>query len=140
MATHQSRTKRQEVPFGASRLQYFKCVNPESVKDEAEFIHQRNIHIPLRVLNHFGSFGHLDATGLVSAGGDDLPVQLVYNLGDFQRAATSHLLDVGQAVLLVAGINALRAVTAEEIDIEFLATEFLQHRHAHFLRRTGIDR
>ena len=137
---HQSRTKRQKIPFGARCLQYLECVDAQPPKNQAEFIHQCDVYITLRVFDYLGGFGYLDAAGLVGAGRDDLAVQLVHKLGYFRRAAAGHLLDAGQAVLLVARIDSLRAVAAEEVDVKFFAAEFFEYRYAHFLGSAGIYR
>ncbi len=43
------------------------------------------------------------------------------SLGDLRRRAGGHLHDRGEAMLLVAGIDALGAVAAEEVDVELQA-------------------
>ena len=43
-------------------------------------------------------------------------------------------------MLFVSRVDALRAVAAKKIDVEFLAAELLQHRHTHFFCSTGIHR
>src|SRR5690606_39390158 len=45
-----------------------------------------------------------------------------------------------QAALAVTGVDALRAVAAEEVAVEDQARGFFQQRDAYFLRGAGIDR
>ncbi|MNV66107.1 hypothetical protein D3C71_1588440 [compost metagenome] len=72
MTSYQAGAEWQEVPFSPSSLQHLECVDAQFVKDQTEFIHQRDIHVALRVLDHLRRLGHLDAASLVGAGSDDL--------------------------------------------------------------------
>ena len=121
-------------------MQHFECVDSELVEDQAQFVHQCDIHVPLDVLDHLGRLGNFDAAGLMGAGRDDLGVKAVDSFGHFRRAATGDFADGGQTVCLVAGVDPLRAVAAEEIDVEFQAAALLQHRHADFFGSSRVDR
>jgi hypothetical protein len=57
VAADQARLERQEVPFGAGGLQHFQRIDAELVEDEAQLVHQRDVQIALRVLDHLGGFG-----------------------------------------------------------------------------------
>ncbi|MCY1522314.1 hypothetical protein D9M68_571620 [compost metagenome] len=139
VAAHQARTERQEVPLGAGGLQHGLGVDAHLVEDQGQFVDQRDVHVALRVLDHFGGLGHADAGRLVRAGGDDLLVQLVDQLGHFGRGAGGDLLDRADAVFLVARVDALGAVARVEVHVELQARHALQHRHAVFFGGARID-
>ena len=139
VAADQARAERQEVPLGAGRFQHFGGVDAEPVEDQRELVDQRDVDVALGVLDHLGGLGHLEARGLVRAGGDDAAVQRIDEVGGLGRRAGGHLGDVGQAALAVAGIDALGAVADEEIVVEAQAGGALEFGHADFLGRAGID-
>src|SRR5665213_1402034 len=56
------------------------------------------------------------------------------------RGTRRNLADRGQAMFLVAGIDALRAVAGEEIAIEFQPRHALEDRNTYFFRAAGINR
>jgi hypothetical protein len=105
----------QEVPLGAGGFQHLGGVDADLVEDDGQLVHQRDVEVALRVLDHLGRLGGLDAAGPVHAGHDDLLVQpghLVQRLG---RVAGDDLEDLGERVFLVAGVDALGAVADEEV-------------------------
>ncbi len=65
-------------------------------------------------------------------------VQLVDEIGDLGRRARRDLPDRGEAVLLVAGIDALGAVAGEEVLVERQARLALEDRHADLLRAARV--
>ncbi|MOA19857.1 hypothetical protein D3C78_1402640 [compost metagenome] len=75
----------------------------------------------------------------MGAGGDDLVVQRIDQVGDFRSGAGGDLLDGGDAVLLVARVDPLGTVAGEEVDIEAQAGYLFEHRHADFLGGAGVD-
>ena len=48
------RPERQEIPFRAGGLQHFLRVDAEAVEDHRQLVHQRDVEIALRVLDHLG--------------------------------------------------------------------------------------
>ena len=140
MPADHARAERQEVPLAASRLENFERVDVEPVEDDREFIDQGDVQVALGVLDDLGGFGHLQAGGREGAGGDDAGVERIDCLGHFRRGAAGDLLDLGQRIDLVARVDALRAVAAEEIDIELEAGELFQNGNADFLGAAGVDR
>ena len=63
MPADQSRPKRQEVPFRSRGIQHFGRVDADLMEDQRELVHQRDVEIALRVLDHLGCFGDLDRRG-----------------------------------------------------------------------------
>jgi glycosidase len=51
--------------------QHFFGINTEPVKDQCQFVDQRNIYIALCVFNYLGCFSDTDAGGLVCTGRND---------------------------------------------------------------------
>ena len=127
-------------PGRNGRLQHLLGVDPEAVEDQRELVDERDVDVALRVLDHLGRLGDADARRLVRARLDDARVQRVDEVGDFRRGARGDLLDRGQAMLLVAGVDAFRAVAGEEIAVEGQAGETLEDRHCDLLGASGIDR
>ena len=87
MPTHQARTKRQEVPFGARCLQHFQCINAKPVEYQRQFVDERDVDITLGIFNDFSRFGNTDAAGFVGAGDDNALVELIDKLSDFRCGA-----------------------------------------------------
>ena len=114
VAADQARPERQEVPLGAGRFQHVQGVDAELVEQDGEVVDQRDVEVALGVLDHLGGFRHLDAGRLVGAGGDDAGVQRIDEIGDSRGGPGGHFQDVGHPMLLVAGVDALRAVTDRE--------------------------
>ena len=139
VAADQARAERQEVPLGAGGDQHFFGVDAEAVEDQRQLVDQRDVHVALGVLDDLGGLGHLEARGLVRAGGDDAAIQLIHEIGHFGRGAGGDLLDAGQAVLLVARIDALGAVAGEEILVELQARNLLEDRDADFFGAARVD-
>ena len=83
----------------ARRRQHVLGVDAEHVEDGGEFVHERDVEIALRVLDHLGGFRDLDGGRLVQPGGDDRTVD---RGDDVERAlvlAGHHLLDGLEAML-----------------------------------------
>jgi len=139
VAADQAGTKGQEVPLAAGGFEDFESVYAEAMEYQREFIHQSDVEVALGVLNDLCRFGYLDGTGLVRAGGDDAAIQGIDKVGDFRSRAGGDLLDGGQAVLLVAGVDALGAVAGKEIAIEAQTGMFFQQGNANFFGGAGID-
>jgi hypothetical protein len=114
VAAHQARFERQEVPFAAGGRKHFASVEAETREQHGQFVDQGDVDVALGVFDHFGSLGHTDAAGLVGAGGDDGAVQRVDEVGGLRGRAGGDLLDGGQAVDLVARVDALGAVADVE--------------------------
>jgi hypothetical protein len=65
----QARTEVEEVPLGAGRRQHVHRVDAELVKDGRQLVHERDVEIALRVLDHFGRFCDLDRRRSMQSGG-----------------------------------------------------------------------
>ena len=116
MPADHARAEGQEVPLAARCLENLQRVDIEAVEDDRKFIDQGDVQVALGVLDDLGCFGHLQAGCREGAGGDDAGVERIDRLGDFRRGAAGDLPDLGQRIDLVARVDALRAVAAEEID------------------------
>ncbi len=112
VAAHQARAERQEVPLGAGGFQHFKCIDAEFIEKYGEVVDQGDVEVALGVLDDLGGFCHFDGAGLVCAGGDDALVKGVDEVGCLQSGARGDLEDVGEAVLLVARVDALGGIAA----------------------------
>src|SRR5690606_37452982 len=73
------------------------------------------------------------------AGADDAAIEIIDELRRARRRAGGDLDDVLQAMLAVAGIDALRAVADEELLVEPEPGGLLQDGHADFLGRARVD-
>ena len=78
--------------IGARGFEHRLRVNTHLIKDHRQLVNQANIQIALGVLNHFSGFGDPDAGRVVRAGGDDVPIQRIHDLGDLGRRPRGHLL------------------------------------------------
>jgi hypothetical protein len=139
MTADQAGPERQEVPLAAGRLQHFLRVDAEAVEDQGQLVDQRNVDVALCILDDLRGFSDLDARCTVRAGRDDRAVQRIDEIRDFGRRAGCHLADRREAVLLVAGIDAFRAVAGIEVAVEPEFGDALEDRHADLLCAAGID-
>jgi hypothetical protein len=139
VATDEAGAEGQEVPLGAGGFEHVQGVDAQAVEDQRQFVHQGDVEVALGVLDHLGGFRHLDRTGLVGAGGDDAAIQRIDEVGDLGVEPEVTFLDRGQAVLLVAGVDALGAVAGKEVAVELQPGVLFQHGHADFLGGAGID-
>ena len=114
VAADQAGAEGQEVPFAAGGFQHFQGVDAELAEDQRQFVHQGDVEVALGVLDDLGRLGDADAAGAVGAGGDDLAVEGVDDGGDFRAGAAGDLFNGGEAVVRVAGVDALGAVAEVE--------------------------
>ena len=132
VAADHAGAKGQKVPFAAGGFQYVQCVYPQAGKDDGKLVDQGNVQIALGVFNDFGGFCHLDAAGLVRPCANDLAVQRIHRLGHLGGAAAGDFFDGSEGVDFVPRVDALGAVAAEKILIEFQPRGFFQLRNADF--------
>ena len=138
VAADQTGTKGQEVPLAAGGLQHGFGVNVHLVEDERQLVDEGDVEVALGVLYDFGGFGYFDTRGLVGAGGDDLLVERVHQVGNLGRGAGGDFFDGGDPVFFVAGVDAFGAVAAKEVLVVLEARELLQHGHAVFFGTAGV--
>ena len=139
MPTDQPRPEGQEIPLGAGGGQHVRGVDAHAREHHRQLVHQCNVQIALGVLDHLGSFGHFDGRGFVDTGRHHAGVNLGHHVQRCRITAGHHFFDRLEAMFFVAGVDALGAVAAEEIHAVLEAGNALQHRHAIFLGRAGVD-
>lgn len=137
VTAHQAWAERQEVPLRAGGFKYFLGVDVHALEDHRQFVDQGDIKVSLGVFDHLGGFRYLNAGGPVGAGGDHGGIETVHGVRHFRGGAGGDLHDVGDAVELIARVNALRAVAGVEVLVEGEAGDPLQHRHAVLLGGAG---
>ena len=81
-------------------------------EQDGELVHQRDIEVALRVLDHLGGLGDLEARCPVHPGGDDALVERGDFFERFYIVARRHFQDSGERVLPVARIDALGRVAS----------------------------
>jgi hypothetical protein len=140
VAADQARHERQEIPLGARRGEHVAGVDAEHVADRRQLVHEGDVEIALRVLDHFRRFRHFNRRRAVHAGLDHRAVDLGDQIERPGVEARDDLDDGLEAVRLVAGIDALGRIADREILARLQAGDLLQHRDAVFLHGTGIDR
>jgi len=109
------------------------------VEDGRELVHEGDVEVALRVLDHLGRLGHLDRGRLVQACSDDRTVNGSDDVEGARVLPGNDLPDGLEAVRLVARVDALGGVADGEIASGRKTRGLLQDRHAVLLRRTGID-
>jgi len=98
------RPERQEIPLRARGLENVERVDAHPVEDQRQLVHQGDIQIALRVLDHLRRLRHLDRGGAMNAGDDDGTVDRGDDLEGARILAGNHLLDLRERVLPVAGL------------------------------------
>ena len=138
VTSHKTRVEVEEVPFRASSVQHIVGVDAHLVEDHRQLVHEGDVDVALRVLDHLGGLRHGDGSGAVHTG---LHHHLV-DLGDLVqrlRIATRHdLLDGLEGVDLVTGVDSLGRVTQLPVLLVFQSRELLDDGDAELLRQTGV--
>ena len=140
MPANKTRREFQEVPFRPRRFKHIAGINAGPIKDQRQFIHQRNVQITLGVFNHLGGLGGLDGWRLVDACRDNAAIDISDDIKGCLILARNHLGDGGKAVFTVARINAFGRIANRKISPGFQARQFFKDRHAFFFGGTGINR
>ncbi len=115
-------------------------VDAHSIEYLREFVHESDIHISLRVLDDFRGLSNLDGGSLVRSVDEDRVVDSVHKVSNLRSTARSYLTDFLHSVLLVAGVDALRRVTGEKVDVELQSADAFHNRETLFLSHSRIDR
>ena len=140
MPANQPWSERQKIPLRACGHEHLFGVNADTLEYHCEFIHKCDIHIALRVLDHLGRFGNLDARCHVRTGGDDRCIDRIDELSGFLRRTRRHFEDGWQPMLFVTRVNSFRAVANKKVFVQLETGFFFKNRHTEFLGRTRIDR
>ena len=115
VAADQARLERQEIPFGRRGGQHVAGVDAELLEDRGQLVHERDVEIALRVLDHLGGLGDLDRRRAMDAGLDHRAVDVGDDVERARILRRHHLDDGLEAVRLVAGIDALGRIADGEI-------------------------
>ena len=129
-----------EVPLGAGRREHVAGVDVHPVEDQGQLVHQCDVEIALRVLDHLRRFRHPDPGDAVNPGGDHGFVDAGDDVQGRRVLPGHDLRDAGKGVLPVAGVDALRRVPDREVRPARESRRLFEHRDAVLLRRSGIDR
>ena len=114
--------------------------NSEPIEDNRQLVHERDVEIALRVLDHFRCFGDFDRGSAMNAGRNDGRV----NRGDaLERRVVLTCHDLGdrvEAMHVVAWIDALGRIAELEIDALPQSRRLGEKRSANFASQSRIDR
>lgn len=139
VAAHEAGAELDEIPFGRGRLDYVMGIDAHRVEDLGQLVHEGDVHVSLGILDDLRGLGHADGRSLMGTVHENRVVDRVHIICDFRRGTGGNFLDLLHGVLLVAGVDALRGIAREEIDIELQTGYLLHHREAFFLGDAGID-
>src|SRR5690606_17255336 len=139
VAAHQAGGELEEVPLGSRGIQDFRGADADQVADLRHLVHQRDVDVALRVLQHLRGLGHLDGGGAVHAGVDDFLVDAGDDLQRFLILAGHDLDDLLQRVLAIARIDPFGAVAQLEVDPAAQARRLFEFRSADLLGGAGMD-
>ena len=140
MSPYEAGHEWQEIPLGTGGRQHVARRDSHPVEDDRNLVHQRDIEIALRVLDHLCRFGYLDAGRLVKPCIDDAPVNVFEPSQGFFILGGDDLGDGFQAMDFVARIDAFGTVAKLEIAPALQAGDFFQDRGTDIVRDTRIDR
>ena len=129
-----------EVPLGAGRREHVAGVDAHPIEDQGQLVHQRDVEIPLRVLDDLRRLRHPDRRDPVDARGHRRLVDAGDDVEGGRVLPGHDLRDAGKGVLPVAGVDALRRVADREVRPAGQPRRLFEHRDAVLLRRSGIDR
>ncbi len=136
----QARREGEKIPFRRGGRQHVEGVDAELAENRGQLVHEGDVQIALRVLDHLRGLGDLDRRRPVDAG---LEHRAVDGGDDVERRSvlSRHDLEDGlEAMRLVAWIDALGGVADGEVAPGNEARLALEHRNADVFRRAGKDR
>ena len=140
VAADEPRPEVQEVPFRSRGLQHGFRVYPHAVEDDGQLVHERDVDVPLRVLDDLRGLRDLDAGRAVHARLHDEFVHFRHRVQRLRVHAGDDLLNIFQTVQLVAGVDPLGGVADLEVHAALQAGLLLENRHADVLSHARIDR
>ena len=140
VAAHQSGTEAQSVPLGVHAGKHLVGVDVHAVANHGDLVHKGDVDIPLAVLDHLDRLGGLDGGNGEGPCLDDDIVDLFDLPGALLVHAGDDLLDIGQGMNTVAGVDALRTVADFPILAAFQAGFPLDNGDADILRHAGVNR
>ena len=129
----------QEIPLRPGRRQHILRVDLQPVEDNGKLVHQCDIEVALRVLDHFRRLGNFHRGGLVGSRRNDTGIERIDRGRRLRCRAARHLHDIRQPVFPVAGVYPLRAIAGEKILIQLQAGTSLENRYANLARAARID-
>ncbi len=135
----EARPEVQEVPLRPCGLEHFERVDPHLVEDDGELVHEGDVDVALGVLDDLSSLRHFNAAGAMDTGLDDNAIDARDGVQRLLVAARDDLLDRGEAVDLVTGVDALRAIANLEVDTALQTGFLLQDRYTDLLGHAGVD-
>ena len=139
VAADEAGLEAQEIPFRARRGEHVVGRKAELGEDLGDLVHEGDVDVALRILDHLRRLGGLDRASLEGAGAGDPAVDLGELRGDGLVFARHHLHDPLDAVLAVAGIDALRRIAEEEVPALDEAGDALEQGAAKLFGDARID-
>ena len=136
---HEAGAEGKEVPLRARRLQDLARVDPHSVEDLRELVHEGDVHVALGVLDHLRGLRHADRGGAVDARRDDRRVEGLHPGCGLRSRARDDLADRGEPVRSVSGIDPFGRVSDEEVPVEDETRRAFELRNADLLGRARVD-
>src|SRR5713226_1905771 len=130
----------EEIPFGGGRRKHVLRVDVERVKDGRKLVHESDVEIALRILDHLGCLRDLNRGRLVQPSRYDRTVNRRDNVEGPRILTGYDLFDCFEPMSLVARVDPFRRIADREIASRQQTRSLLEDRHAIFLRRAGIDR
>ena len=131
--------KRRKFHFVPAAAKHVVHRDADLAEDHRDLVHEGDVDIALRVLDHLGGFGRFDIARAERTAAGDEPVEPREQIGDFRRLPGDDLGDAIDRVFAIAGIDTFRAVTQEKIDAGFEARFLFEGRPRDVFRDTGID-
>ena len=140
MAAHQSGAEAQGVPLGIHAGEHLVGIDAHAVADHGDLVHKGDVDVPLAVLDHLDRLGGLDGGDGERSGLDDDVVDLLDLPGALLVHAGDDLLNIGQGMYAVTGVDALGRVADLPVLAALEAGFLFDDGDADVLRHAGVHR
>src|SRR5574341_774958 len=116
MSPDETWRKLEKIPLRPRCIEKRLCINAETVKNKRQLIHERDIQIPLSILNDFCCLSNLDAWGSMNSRLHNYPICLRDDIERFRVLSRYDFHDLLERVLFISGIDALWRISNLEVN------------------------
>ena len=139
VSSHQAGLEREKVPLRARRVEHIPDRQIKLGKDLGQLIHERDVDVPLRVLDDLCRLCSLDGGGAEDLPAVDRPVHFGKKIQRLLVFSGNDLGDRLDSVNRIPGVNPFRTVSQAKMRAAMKTGDPFELRPADVVCHTGID-